>query len=344
MRRKLTAFVTVFFLIAAVCIPLLSVSAETYNYVETGLEALYIGNNNTGDGQDKNATVWKDLSGKNRNIDLTQLSAAQKEKVYFTDYGLYNDSTKVFFPDEIKDVMNGDEFTVEIVLGDVEPKGSSWNTFINSSNDSFSLFRLVSSDQLVVKSQTDANRANTRPIVNNGLELFRNSTVTVTFKLNGKLTVYVDGVKVKDENAQHKLSCNDFFFGHDDTYRNHATEYRAIRFYSKELTASEVAANYEVDKVVFAESNGGTSSDTSSAASSATSSAPASSSSSSAAASTSSAAQSASTSSSAAGASSSAASSTNPQTGENDIVYAFAILGILALTSIMVVVRNKRRA
>jgi hypothetical protein len=33
------------------------------------------------------------------------------------------------------------------------------------------------------------------------------------------------------------------WFGHDDATRNYETEFRSIRFYSKELTAAQVQAN-----------------------------------------------------------------------------------------------------
>ncbi len=252
---KYIAFFAIIFLLTAVCVPF-TANAEDYNYDKNGLEALFIGNNNTGTGQDKNASKWKDLSGKGNDIE----SVPKDNNNYFTDTGYHLDTKKVFFNSKIATLMNGNAFTVEVSLGDITSKGTSWNTFLNSSNDSFSLFRLISNDTLVVKNQTDSNKANPRPTAANGLDLFKNSTITVTFKVGGKITVYADGKQVAQADATYGLSCGDFFFGHDGAERCYAAEFRAIRFYSKELTAEQVKANYEVDKAVLGKAYGGTTS------------------------------------------------------------------------------------
>ena len=262
---KCVSFFAIICLLTVACLPVTTKAAD-YNYEKNGLEALYIGNNNTGNGQDKNASVWKDLSGKN--LDIT--GVPKDAKSYFTDTGYHLDTQKVFFPKKITDIVNGNEFTIEVNLGDLISKGTSWNTLVNSSNDSFSLYRLLSDDSIVVKSQTDVNKANKRPKALKGLDLLKNSTITVTYKVGGKVTIYVDGVQVAQENAEYGLACGDFFFGHDGAERCYATEFRSIRIYSKELTTAQVKANYEVDKAVLGKAyEGATSTDPATSTSSA---------------------------------------------------------------------------
>jgi LPXTG-motif cell wall-anchored protein len=349
---KYIAVFAIFCLMTVACLPITSNAAD-YNYEKSGLEALYIGNNNTGNGQDKNATVWKDLSGKS--VDIK--SVPKDSKSYFTDTGYHLDTQKVFFEGKIKDIVNGNEFTVEVNLGDITSKGTQWNTLVNSTNDSFSLYRLIAEDSICVKSQTDSSKANKRPKAANGLDLLKNSTVTVTYKVGGKIIVYVDGVKVAQEDAQYNLNCGDFFFGHDGAERCYATEFRAIRIYSKELTAAQVKANYAVDKEILGKpyqggttSTPATSTDTSSAAASAptsessstaskveTSSVASSTSNSSSAASSKSASSTPASASSASQAASSSASS-GSTTGESNSTYIYIIIGVVAVAIVVAVV------
>jgi len=260
MKRRILKYAALFAVISLLTAACLSVpaNAEEYNYVKDGLEALYIGNNNTGNGQDKNATVWKDLSGKNRDITDVPKNGTN----YFTDTGYHLDTMKVYFPASINDIVNGQEFTIEVVFGDIEPKGSDFLTFVNCANDNFSLFRRNAGDKIEVKTN---NSPGERPEATGGLEYFKNSTVTVTYKVGGKCIIYVDGEKIDEKPVSTIVNVNTdnrMWFGHDEATRNHATEYRAIRFYSKELTADQVKANYEVDKAVLgkAYTGGGTTS------------------------------------------------------------------------------------
>ena len=314
---KYVAFFAIISLITVACLPVIANAAD-YNYEKTGLKALYVGNNNTGSGQDKGATVWKDLSGNNNDIK----NVPKSDKNFFNDTGYMLDSTKVGLPEAIKNIVNSTEFTVELAIGEFTPKGTSWNTLLNSTNDSFALFRTKSDNTLNFKSQTSTTEAE---------KTIKNSTITITFKLGGKITMYVNGVKVGEQkDAANQINCDDFYFGHNDASKNHLSEYRAMRFYDKELTAAQVKANYEVDKAVLGKAYGGTT-----PSSSSSSTAPSSSSSSSTS-STSSAA-----SSSKASSSSSTTSTSNPKTGDNSI-YVYAIIGFTALTSMMFVIRNRK--
>lgn len=229
----LLAAVMMFALLAA--IP----TAAAATYVTDGLVAMYDGSKNTASGQDKAATTWADLSGNGNNI----TDVPKTDACYFSDTAYVLDSVKVDFPAAIDSVVAGDAFTVELRLGALTSKGTGFNTFINCPSDDFSLFRRVDGDFIEFK-----NTSNARPKVAGGLEYFKNSTVSITFTAGGKCTLYVDGVSIGEVDAAAKLpNTADMFFGHDEASRNYTAEFEAMRFYSRALSASEIAANYAAD-------------------------------------------------------------------------------------------------
>jgi hypothetical protein len=215
-------------------------------YVQEGLVSLYSNIQNTADGYDANASVWTDLvSGYNLPLSLNESNG-------FTREGLHLNSTRHFFPQEIVNLVNGNEFTVEMYLGDLLSLGSAYNTFINSDNDAFSLFRRTDSDVLEFKFA--GNTAAERPTAENALELFSNSVVAITYKVGGYVTVYVDGVQVAQVACSAAMGANNLFLGHPDSTRNYDTTFRSLRFYSRELTAAEVLQNAKADCVYEDES------------------------------------------------------------------------------------------
>ena len=178
---KYLAAAMVIVIIAIAFIPAAGASASQIPYVTSGLEAYYLGSNNTGSGQDTNATTWSDLSGKGNHItNLTKNSTN-----YFSDKAFVVNTERTFFPQAIVDVVNGQEFTVELVLGAFTSLNDEFNTFINSGNDYFALFRRVPGDFIEFK-----NNTNERPKVAGGEEYFKNSTVTITYKVGGKVKMY----------------------------------------------------------------------------------------------------------------------------------------------------------
>lgn len=210
-------------------------------YVTDGLVSLYSGISNTAEGYNPDSTVWADLvSGNDLNMKIN-------EKNYFTREGFHLNSARNYFPQAIVDLVNGNEFTVEMYLGDLESLGESFNTFINSSNDNFSLFRRISNN--VIEFKFAGNAGSERPVVSEGLDAFANSVVTVTYKVGGNTTIYVDGVACASKSSPKAMGANDLFLGHDESSRNYDTTFRSVRFYNRELTAQEVAANAKADGV-----------------------------------------------------------------------------------------------
>ncbi|HBR31279.1 MAG: hypothetical protein PHD46_04210 [Eubacteriales bacterium] len=247
---KAIALTLIVFVLAIACVPMsaFKTQAAEPTYLTTGLEALYLGTNNTGSGHNSNAKSWADLSGKGRNI----INIETDDNNHFTENAFLLNSKKVFLPVSVANVINGQAFSVEIVFGKFNSLGTDWNTFLNTSTgDSFAWFRTVMNDKLFFKSVPSGLQQNIRPEAAGALELLKNSTVTLTYKVGGLITMYVDGVQVgTTTSAEGALAVQDLFFGHDGAERRLEAEYMGMRFYSIELTAQQVASNYQQDLIL----------------------------------------------------------------------------------------------
>jgi hypothetical protein len=151
---------------------ILPVSAEeTPTYVTDGLVSLYKG------ADTPDATVWEDSVG-NNDLPLTKNS-----KNYLAADGLHAEGAQHYFPQPIVDLINGQAFTVEIALGDFSSIGGDFNTFMNSANDNFALFRRNSNDSLEFK--WAGKPGDLRPKAADGLSLMDNGVIAITFKVGG---------------------------------------------------------------------------------------------------------------------------------------------------------------
>lgn len=213
---------------------ILPVSAEeTPTYVTDGLVSLYKG------ADTPDATVWEDSVG-NNDLPLTKNS-----KNYLAADGLHAEGAQHYFPQPIVDLVNGQAFTVEIALGDFTSIGESYNTFMNSANDNFALFRRNSNDNLEFK--WAGKPGDLRPKAADGLSLMDNGVIAITFKVGGSCCVYVDGTLVSKVSVDTAMGADNLFIGHAQQSKLFSTVYRSIRFYNRELTAEEVAGNARVD-------------------------------------------------------------------------------------------------
>ncbi len=210
--------------------------AEKPTYVTDGLVSLYNGAGNSPD-----ATVWEDSVGDN------DLPINKNNKNYFTDAGLAAEGAQHHFPQAIVDLVNGQAFTVEIAFGDFTSIGSDFNTFMNSSNDNFALFRRNANDNLEFK--WAAKPGESRPKVGDGLSLIDNGVISITYQVGGSVMLYVDGTIVAKVSCDTTMGANDLFIGHAQAAKKFSTVYRSIRFYNRALTAEEVANNARADGV-----------------------------------------------------------------------------------------------
>ena len=208
-----------------------------HDYVADGLVAYYSGTQSTRAGHDKDAAVWEDLVGGH------DMAITKNDSNYFTDQGLRASNAKHTFPEAVVDTINGESFTIEILLGDFTSIGNNFNTFISSIDDHFALFRRNSEDVLELKTL-----GNGRIKIKGGLELLQNSLITITYAQGDVCCIYVNGELAGQVNtAAGSLSVGNFFIGHTDAAKTFDTTYRSIRFYNRALSAEEAKANATVD-------------------------------------------------------------------------------------------------
>ncbi len=208
--------------------------ATPATYVTDGLVSLYKGEGNSPD-----ATVWEDSVGDNH------LPIAKDDKNYFTESGLAAEGAQHYFPQAIVDLINGQAFTVEMAFGDFTSIGGDFNTFMNSANDNFALFRRNSNDNLEFK--WAGKPGTSRPMVGDGLDLIDNGVITITFEVGGSCCIYVDGTIVAKVSCDTAMGADNLFIGHAQASKKFSTVYKSIRFYDRALTPEEVANNAKVD-------------------------------------------------------------------------------------------------
>ena len=179
------------------------------------------------------------------------LPITKNSKNYFTETGLRVEGTQHYFPQAIVDLVNGQAFTVEISLGDFESIGDAYNTFMNSQNDNYALFRRNSNDNLEFK--WAAKPSGNRPMVADGLALMDNGVISITYQVGGSVILYVDGSPVAKVSCDMAMGANNLFIGHAEAAKNYSTTYKAIRFYNRALTAEEVKNNALADGATVVE-------------------------------------------------------------------------------------------
>ena len=89
-----------------------------------------------------------------------------------------------------------------------------------------------------------------RPQVKDGLELFTDSLITVTYEVGGETVIYADGMEIARTASPRPMGADNLFFGHDKQTHNYSTLFRDLRFYNRALSAEEVLANAKADLVV----------------------------------------------------------------------------------------------
>lgn len=211
-------------------------------YVTDGLVALYTAGYHSEDGK-----TWYDASGNKIDIDLS--SVLGENNYWDNEKGVFvNKATKVFFDKAIADLISTGKFTTEMVIKNTDVLGTSFGTYINSTNDAYALFIRRSSPIYAEFKCYNYDRPKQEV---SDKDYFANSTVTITYDATtGKCVMYVNGVALKSTTGVGVFSVADLFFGTEDDAKKHNTEFVGFRFYDRALSAEEVAANYAVDNPV----------------------------------------------------------------------------------------------
>lgn len=220
---------------------LVKANSEDYldDYVTDNLVSFYSYEYNNKIKQDLSSSVWNSLVGD------SQINLTINSNNYFTSDGFLLNSTKQYFPSSDVNVINGNEFTFELLVSDLNPKGTDFNTFVNSNNDNFALFRRVSSDELEFKFAGVSQSA--RPIVKNASSILENALISITYKVSGNVKIYINGELKAEKSCSNKMGAGDLFFGHSESTRNYEMLFKSIRIYSKELTSNEIEKNAKAD-------------------------------------------------------------------------------------------------
>ncbi len=228
------------------------VSTDPEKIYAPGAVARYDGNENQRTGHSLNATTWHDLSGNGYDIDISG-----KTSSYFTNYAFVLDGEAFALNNALTDVINSDEYTVEVALGDLERLGNTFSTFINSiGNDNFSLFIRSNVNVLEFKANGQDSKQYPRPItaVPEGREYSTYHTLAVTFKKNVVAKIYVDGIEVASSTAVagfNSGAVGPIAIGSAQDIKKIKAEYRGVRIYDRVLSTSELASNASTDKITY---------------------------------------------------------------------------------------------
>ena len=253
-KKMITVLVIVTMLLSTLaCLP---VSAAAPQIEKDGLVAWYDGANNSNGEQDFDTTIWKDLTGNGNHLQVRL-----NETNYWTDTAFHIDSASYYFPDAIKDVINGETYTIEFVAGELTFGATNWITLMCSDNDELSIFVRVpngtDTDTNFEYKYNDMNQD--RPKIDNGAETINNATVAITFDLsdplNGECIVYVNGVAMGRGVPQHTNIADTVSFGHEDPRRVWSGDIHGFRFYDRALSAEEIMANADADDKKYRQGN-----------------------------------------------------------------------------------------
>ncbi len=210
-------------------------------YVTDGLLALWQGACNTRDeGLVEDWNVWEDLSSNENDLEELPIS----EQLYFDENGLYMESQLINLPDVLVETINAGEFTIELSFGDlVELTGKNWIAFVMdyvNNNDQFSFYYNVSQSELTLKLGGNQPRAKFRIEP----DAMAGHTFSVTVSMTEKVAVmYQDGVEVSRAAIKSDFEAISLCLGHRAPERCSNAVYESVRFYSRALTAEEIAHN-----------------------------------------------------------------------------------------------------
>ncbi len=219
---------------------------ELENYITQNLFAHYSGKINTANGNlDKNSTSWYDLSGNGNTITSVPL-----DNGFWTGYSYAIDKDAVILPETLAELVRQKEFSIELAIGsfDIASSVAKPNpAFLWSRNDKCTIYYNKYNQQLQFWRGKSAER------LIHVCDLPYNMTITVTFKLNGEAILYVNGTEVTRAAATALLTSDTLILNDDSGTESRLAlcEYYDIRFYDRELSATEVSSNYATDQLNY---------------------------------------------------------------------------------------------
>ena len=276
--KKIIAFAMIATMVLG-CFVFSTSAAEQAEYVQDGLIAWYDASNNSNGSQDPMADYWKDLTGNLNHIDLR--TAVSNNQITWTDNALMiNGDTGCYLalPDGVKNALQGDAYTIEIVTGELNYTATEYITLLSSSNDELSVFIRCSGEyaegqpnqfKLEYKNQ-DANGDSNRPYMYDAWNQFNGKTLAVTADLgafdgtrdmeanpaqDGNVLMFSDGTQIAKGESEHNMTLDYVYLGHTNSVRRWGGEIYALRIYDRALTEEEIQDNAAADQVNYRQGN-----------------------------------------------------------------------------------------
>ena len=228
-----------------------TIATNKYGYVLEGLELLLDGIDNTGDGHSNTTTIWKDLSGNEKNGTLKNMTASSAWQ---------DNSIKLEADDYILIApMNYTNVTMELVMSQESTKNKLQGIFSNVDTGGYNILAKANNKlvfSVYIKELNDYKEPEQR---SNSLYLVENNKkYSISGTYNGKRIVsrvnsgyeYLDvtgTIKSPNNSTYMILGGNPTGTTIQEDERFEGTIYSA-RIYSRALTDEEQSTNYLADK------------------------------------------------------------------------------------------------
>lgn len=208
------------------------------DYIQDGLMAMWDGINNTGQGHDPEATVWKDLVG--------ECNAQTEPNLVFDNY-MYEDglgSQKTLTSPEYINFSTLSELTIESCISDFV-NFTNWHMVFGSNTDYCSLgYEQLSGNLATWKIR--GNSSGQRPSVTG-----RNGTIVAIYK-DENASLWRNAIIGTTKPGKSSWDSHMFLtWANSWNSRRGTKNVHCIRLYSRALTPAEIAHNYDIDKIRF---------------------------------------------------------------------------------------------
>lgn len=212
------------------------------DYMGKGLLAYYDGENNTGNGHSNNTTIWKDLSGNNKDANLIDFKFNDTNGWREKAIQLSGNGDKVIFPVPIEAVGT---LSVEIVFTDQNRSMLA----ILSSDKVWGAFNAHTWENGKIYIGCSADSAGRLEPENINFSIPLNRPILLTYTYDGEsrvATLYINGKKIANKTYNvDPIKIENFYI--PTTQK----QFGRINFYDQVLTQEDIKNNYEIDQYRF---------------------------------------------------------------------------------------------
>lgn len=240
---------------------------ESKKYIEDKIIARYDGIQNTKDGHKNDVTVWEDISGNNRNLNM--VNTGLSKTVFWEEDGMVNATAGAMYmkTDLIPELQSLKSTTVEMVLYCTEPGGlagsDAFNMIAVNSAPWVGLGIEMGQEQeisgFIKDSKSDNGTASYK------LEKYKKTYIAIVAEEyqngTGKTRIYINGKEynsvsrtgenfiIQNENANFMTLFN--YYGLYNADNSFVGKIFTTRVYGDALTPEEIQNNYDLDRQRF---------------------------------------------------------------------------------------------